>query len=95
MAEGEGDFYSKENPDNKAVNAFHTNDDVDVNPQSHHHTLGSGINQAASGSHTHRGDDSVLLFEGIAITGSISGGTALRSVIAALAELGATDSTSA
>lgn len=91
MADG---IWSEETPDSKEVNSFHTNDDVDVNENSHHHTLGPGKNQAASGSHTHRGDDSALLFDGIAITGSIAGGTALKSVIAALAELGAVDSTS-
>ena len=90
-----GDIWKTEKPDSKAVNDLHTNDDVDNDAQAHHHTLGPGINQAASGSHTHRGDDSTLLFEGIAITGSISGGTALRSVIAMLEEFGATDSTSA
>lgn len=89
-----GDIWSSEKPDSKSVNEFHTNDDVDNDQQSHHHTLGPGINQAASGGHSHRGDDSVLLFDGIAITGSISGGTALRSVIAMLEEFGASDSTS-
>lgn len=91
MADG---IWAEETPDNKEVNAFHTNDDVDVNAQSHHHTLGPGQNQAASGSHSHRGDDSVLLFDGVAITGSISQGTALQSVIALLVEFGAADSTS-
>ena len=91
MADG---IWSTDKADSKEVNDFHTNDDVDNDRDSHHHTLGPGINQAAPGSHSHRGDDSVMLFDGIAITGSISGGTALRSVIALLEEFGASDSTS-
>ena len=82
-------------PDAKEVTEFHSNDDVDVSPNSHHHTLGPGLNQAAGGSHTHRGDDSAFLFEGKTITGSRTNGTALQSVIALLVELGAADSTSA
>ena len=90
----ENDFYKNENKASaKEVIEFHTNDDLDSDPTAHHHTLGPGLNQAASGAHTHRGDDSALLFEGETITGSISNGTALRSVIALLGQLGVADST--
>lgn len=88
-----GDIWSSDKADNKQVNEFHTNDDVDVDRNSHHHTLGPNSNQAAPGNHRHNGEDSALLFEGEAITGSIANGTALRSVIALLTTLGAEDST--
>lgn len=91
--DSDGSVYANDKPDGKEVAEFHTNDDVDVQPDSHHHTLGPSRNQAASGAHTHRGDDSALLFEGRAITGSRTNGTALQSVIAMLVELGAEDST--
>lgn len=88
-------IFSKEKPTNKEVNEFHSNDDVDVDTTAHHHTLGPGKNQAASGGHTHLGDDSALLFEGRTITGSRTNGTALMSVIAILEEFGAANSTTA
>lgn len=36
-------------PPSLEVNEFHDNDDVDSAPHAHHHTLGSGVNQAAPG----------------------------------------------
>lgn len=82
-------------PEGKVVNEFHTNDDVDRDANSHHHTLGGGANQASPGSHRHDGSDSVLLLDGITLAGAKGGNTALASVISALVQLGAKDSTSA
>lgn len=82
-------------PEGKVVNEFHTNDDVDRDANSHHHTLGPNANQAAPGSHRHDGSDSIQLLAGITIAGAKGGNTALASVISALVSLGATDSTSA
>lgn len=82
-----------EKPSPEVVRDFHTYDDVDTDTMAHHHTLGPGNHQAASGSHRHNGADSALLFEGITITGSKGGNTALSSVIALLTQFGATDST--
>jgi hypothetical protein len=89
MAEMEG------RPEPRVVSDFHTNDDVNQDRDAHHHTLGMGPNEAAAGSHNHRGSDSVLLLQDIEITGSRGGNTALASVIAALVELGAKDSSTA
>lgn len=82
-------------PDPRTVSDFHNNSDVDSDKEAQHHTIGMGVNQAASGSHNHRGSDSVQLLIDIEITGSRGGNTALASVIAALVELGAKDSTTA
>lgn len=48
-------------PSAKEVTAFHDNDDVDGSKEAHHHTLGPGATQAASGNHTHDGGDSAEL----------------------------------
>lgn len=40
------------------VKNLHINSDVDENLLAYHHTLGLGINQAASGAHTHDGVNS-------------------------------------
>lgn len=82
-------------PEAKVVNEFHTNDDVDRDANSHHHTLGPNANQAAPGSHRHDGSDSVSLLQGLTISGAKGGNTALASVIALMVQLGATDNTSA
>lgn len=82
-------------PDPQTVAEFHTNDDVDSNKQAHHHRLGIGANQASPGQHKHDGSDSVLLLEGFTLSGSKGGNAALASVITALVQLGATDSTTA
>lgn len=82
-------------PEGKVVNEFHTNDDVDRDANSHHHTLGPNANQASPGSHRHDGSDSYLLLDGVTLAGSKGGNTALASVISALVQLGAKDSTSA
>jgi len=56
-------------PDQRAVLALHRNDDVDSRPESHHHTLGQGRNNASPGSHVHDGTLSAPLL-GTSITGS-------------------------
>jgi hypothetical protein len=40
------------------INKSHVGDDVDVNAFAHHHTLGTGANQASPGNHTHDGKTS-------------------------------------
>lgn len=97
MAEGEGvDLTKKDRPPaSEEVDQFHTNADTDSRAEAIHHTLGAGDNQAARGSHNHRGGDSVQLLTGVTITGSRGGNIALLSVIQALVALGATDSTTA
>lgn len=82
-------------PPVRVVRDFHTNSDVDSSKDALHHTLGTGNNQAASGTHSHDGADSVQLLAGVVIGGSRSGGQALVSVISALTRLGATDETTA
>lgn len=84
-------------PDARTVATFHRNDDVDARPESHHHTLGKGRNQATEGSHNHDGVTSVALLEGVTFTGSRSSNTAdiLNQVLNALANVGAVNSTSA
>lgn len=53
------------------VNLIHTKDDVDGGQQSHHHTLGPGRNQAATGFHIHDGASGRLIGKdlGLAFTG--------------------------
>lgn len=80
-------------PDAISVRELHVNSDVDTTPDSQHHTLGPGVNQAASGAHNHDGNDSSLLLEGITITGTKGTAACDSSIIAALVRLGATDST--
>lgn len=82
-------------PPQRMVNEFHTNDDLNRDAQAHHHSLGIGVNEAASGAHNHDGSNSVQLLAGFTLTGSRSGGGALISVISALEQLGAQDSTTA
>lgn len=99
MAEGKGqgvDLTQKDRPPQaEEVERFHTYADTNTRKESIHHTLGTQPTQAASGDHKHRGGDSLLLLEGITITGSRGGNIALLSVIQALVALGATDSTTA
>lgn len=61
----EGDPFGTKKPDDlprgpsaTEVNAFHVNSDADVSTLSKHHTLGTGRNQASSGSHNHDGKTS-------------------------------------
>lgn len=90
-----GSVNSNMRPEGKVINEFHTNDDVDKDANSHHHTLGSGANQASPGSHRHDGADSMQLLEGVELNGSIASGAALLSVINAMVGLGATNNTTA
>lgn len=78
-------------PDAQTVSDFHTNADTDVRKESIHHTLGPSPQQASPGDHRHDGGNSTLLLEGVTITGSKDGNTALSSVIEALVRLGAED----
>lgn len=80
-------------PAPQVVAEFHTNSDVDAEKDAQHHTIGTGVNQASSGSHKHDGNDSFLLLDGVEIIGAKGGNTALASVIAALIGMGAKDST--
>ena len=84
-----------ETPNRQAVAKFHTNADTDGNEGSIHHTLGPGHSQASPGDHDHRGGASVAILSGVTLSGAKGGNTALASVIAALVELGATDTTTA
>lgn len=77
------------------VEKMHRYDDLDVRPESHHHSLGPGQAQASPGTHRHRGGDSELLLAGQTITGSRGSATAMVSIISALVALGATDSSTA
>ena len=80
-------------PDPNSVRELHVNDDVDSSSDAHHHTLGPGVNQAANGAHSHDGNDSALLLEGVTITGTKGTAACDSSIIAALMKLGASDST--
>lgn len=64
---------------------FHAFSDVDSDQGAQHHTLGPGVNQAASGSHTHDGNNSPLLFNGT-ITGSRGGNAAVANLISILCQ---------
>lgn len=79
-------------PNPETVRRFHMRDDVDGNPGSHHHTLGPRPGQASPGDHDHRGGSSKKLLEGVSITGATTADQ-IASIIEALEELGATDST--
>lgn len=76
------------------VAKFHKNAAVDSRTEDIHHTLGPSPSQASPGDHRHDGGDSALLLEGYTIVGSKANPTTvLPSIIAALARLGAKDST--
>lgn len=74
------------------VEKFHTNADTDGDEGSLHHTLGPRKGQAASGDHDHRGGNSVALLQDVTITGATVN-DAVHSIISALVDLGAKDST--
>ena len=100
MVTGQGDegidLTKKDRPPTaEEVEKFHTNAATDSRREDIHHTVGLSENQASPGNHNHRGGDSLLLLQGITITGSRAGNIALLSVIQALVALGATDSTTA
>ncbi len=41
--------YAESSPSPQEVNLFHSNDDCDSSWHAHHHTIGNGPNQSASG----------------------------------------------
>lgn len=82
-------------PDARTVNEFHSNDDLDKDANSHHHSLGSGANQASPGSHNHDGSTSVQLLADFTISGTRGTATCIPQIISALVQLGATDNTTA
>lgn len=75
-------------PPARVVNKFHEKSDVDLSPNSQHHSLGLQRNQSAIGSHTHNGKDSrkIMADAPITITGSRGGNAAVASIIAALSQ---------
>jgi hypothetical protein len=79
-------------PTAEEVDNFHTNADTDLRGESLHHTLGPNPTQAAAGDHNHDGGDSVLLLEGMTISGSRATDAWRQSVNAILVRLGATNS---
>lgn len=86
----------KEDPSPSAtvVVAFHKNSDLDVRPESQHHTLGARPYQASPGNHNHDGGTSPLILDGYVIVGSKANpSTVLPSIIACLVRLGAKDTT--
>lgn len=88
-----GSINSNLRPDAKTVAELHTNSDKDSSSEALHHTIGTGVNQAASGAHNHDGSNSVALLKNYEISGSRASGAALLSVIQALVQLGAKDTT--
>jgi hypothetical protein len=81
------------------VQDLHRNDDVDTRAEAHHHTLGNGRNQSSPGYHNHDGQNSSSILSGVTFTGSRTNATAigiiLNDICNALAQLGATNNTSA
>ena len=80
-------------PTGREVQLLHKNSDVDSREEAQHHTLGTGPAQASPGDHNHRDGRSMPILDGVAITGTTIGtnSVVLKSIIAALVELGATD----
>ena len=74
------------------VREFHTKADTDGSDGSIHHTLGPRKGQASPGDHDHRGGSSIAILDGVTISGDTPT-DAINSIIAALVELGAEDST--
>ncbi len=79
-------------PSANDIREFHVNADTDSTPDALHHTLGPGVNQAASGGHIHDGNDSAFLLEGQTITGTKATAAWASSINALMVRLGATDS---
>lgn len=79
-------------PTRVEVEKFHTNADTDGDEGSLHHTLGPRKGQSAPGDHDHRGGSSVALLQDVTITGATVN-DAVHSIIAALVDLGAKDTT--
>lgn len=77
------------------VAKFHDKADTDSSQIALHHTLGPKHDQAAAGDHQHKGTAYSKPLKGVTISGAKGGNVALASVISALVQLGATDSTTA
>lgn len=92
-----GTSTNEKSPDARSVAQFHRYADTDARKEAIHHTLGTGANQSANGSHNHQGGDGVPLLSDTVFTGSRSANlqSVLKQVIDALVLLGATDATSA
>lgn len=52
-------------PSSAEINKLHSNDDVDSSSTSHHHTLGTGHDQASPGDHSHNGKNSKKIGKGL------------------------------
>lgn len=81
----------------RAVQEFHTNDDLNARPESHHHDLGTGRTQGSPGSHNHDGVTSIALMAGVTFTGSRTSNAAdiINQICNALVNVGAVNNTSA
>lgn len=81
--------HNAKSPDADAVFAFHSNADTDSRPEALHHTIGSGANQAASGSHTHDAADpaSSPLWTGVSLTDPPTSGATPEQLAAAVVAL--------
>lgn len=76
------------------VAEIHARSDVDSSAQAQHHTLGIKHDQSSPGDHKHDGKSSRRLAEGLTLSGTKSGGTALTNLIDMLETvLGFTDNT--
>lgn len=84
-----------ESAEPRTVNEFHINDDLDQGPDAHHHSIGPGVHQAASGAHNHRDGNGASILGGVILSGSKSGenSVALTTIVSALVALGAEDKT--
>lgn len=83
-------------PSAPEINQLHAMDDVDSSVRAHHHTLGTGRNQASPGNHIHDGITSPKLgamqmdpagngtIPAMILTGSKGGNVALANLIALL-----------
>lgn len=80
----------KDSPKAETVSRFHSNADTDSSRTALHHTLGPGKNQAASGNHSHDGNDSPRLLTGTVIGGATNE-VVIDNIVSALVKLGAED----
>ena len=83
--------------DARKVSEFHRNDDVDSQPESHHHSLGTQRSQSSPGNHTHDGITSIAILGGVTFTGSRTSNSAdiINQICNALVDVGAVNNTSA
>lgn len=90
------DKFTEQYPSAKTVTDFHRNSDVDTRSESQHHTLGTGRTNSSPGDHKHDGGSSLALMPDIIFSGVITSynKSVLKQIMAALVQLGATDTTS-